>query len=119
VTDERDSDTRPADTQRLEAELTRGELPSLPPNQPKGMLGEKGLNLYKEESFTPDLNSGISQENDLPVVWLGILLAYIVFFPLAYWLLWRSRLFSRRSKIITSVIGAIGVVAVAVAAYSR
>jgi len=49
---------------------------------------------------------------DLPVVWVGIVLAYLLFFPLAYVLLWRSRHISRRGKIVSSIVGAVGIVAV-------
>jgi hypothetical protein len=99
---------------RLDAALGAGELPELPPNQPKGILGEKGFDLYKVDEFEPDLNAGVSQENDLPVIWLAVILAYFLFFPLAYWILWRSPLFSTRAKVITSAVGAAGIVAVAV-----
>lgn len=100
-----------------QAELDRaldGGMAELPPNQVKGWLGEKGVDLRKPDNFAPDLNSGISQEMDLPVVWVGIVLAYLLVFPLAYVLLWRSRRISRRGKIVTSIMGAIGVVAVLV-----
>jgi hypothetical protein len=103
----------------LDAALSRGEMAELPPNQPKGLLGERGFNLRKTDSFEPDLNAGVSQENDLPVIWLGVLLAYLLFFPLAYWLLWRSPLFSRRAKIAVSVVGAAGIVVAGVALYAR
>jgi hypothetical protein len=94
-------------------------MESLPPNQPKGILGETGFNLRKTDTFEPDLNAGVSQEMDLPVVWMGVVLAYLLFFPLAYWLLWRSPLFSRRAKIIASVVGAVGVTVVFVGAFIR
>lgn len=100
------------DKEELEAALDEGELAELPPNQPKGILGEKGFDLYKVDEFEPDLNAGISQENDLPVVWLGIILTYLLFFPLAYWMLWRSTLFSRRAKVVTSIVGAAGIAVV-------
>ncbi len=93
----------------LDAALSRDELPELPANQPKGLLGGRGLNLYAVDTFEPDLNAGISQEDDLPVQWMGILLAYLLFFPLAYWLLWRSSVFTRRAKMVTSAVGAVGV----------
>ena len=105
--------------QDLDAALEKGELAELPPNQPKGILGEKGFDLYKVDEFEPDLNSGISQENDLPVVWLGVILAYLLFFPLAYWLLWRSPLFTRRAKTIASIVGAVGVLVAAVLIVTR
>lgn len=103
----------------LDEALSKGTLDELPPNQPKGLLGERGLDLYKTDSFKPDINAGVSQDNDLPVVWMGIILAYLLFFPVAYWLLWRSALFTRRAKIVTSVIGAVGVLAVVLALYAR
>ncbi len=98
---------------RLEAELSRGELGELPPNQPKGILGDRGFDIYAVDTFEPDLNAGVSQELDAPVVWLGIILAYLVFFPVAFWLLWRSPLFTLRQKQVVSVIGGVGVLAVA------
>jgi len=88
-----------------------GGLDELPPNQVKGLLGEKMPDLRKEEDFTPDLNAGISQEMDFPVMWMGIVLALILFFPLGYYLLWRSEDISHRAKIITSVIAAVCIVA--------
>ena len=88
-------------------------MDELPPNQVKGLLGERGIDLRREENFAPDLNSGISQEVDLPVAWMGIVLAYVLFFPLAFLLLWRSRYISTRAKIATSVVGVVGITAVA------
>lgn len=114
-----DSSTPTESDEKLEDILSRGSRDELPPNRPKGLLGEKGLDLYATDTFEPDLNAGISQENDVPVVWLGIVLAFLVFFPLAYWLLWRSSLFTRRAKIITSIVGTCGVVAIATAIYVR
>jgi len=86
----------------LESALTRGELPELPPNQPKGLLGEKGLNVYKVDSFKPDMNAGVSQENDGPVVQLAIVLAFLLFFPLGFWLLWRTQVYTTRAKLVLS-----------------
>jgi len=99
----------------LESALSKGEMPELPANQPKGLLGGRGLDLYSTDTFEPDLNAGISQEDDLPVQWLALLVAYLLFFPLAYWLLWRSSVFSRRAKVVVSIVWGIGVVAVVVA----
>jgi len=96
----------------LDAALSHGEMSGLPQNQPKGILGEKGFDLRKVDDFSPDLNAGISQENDAPVMWLAVIVAYLIFFPLAYWILWRSPLFSRKAKVVTSVIGCIGIAAV-------
>lgn len=104
---------------QLDDILSRSDCDELPPNRPRGVLGEKGFDLYATDTFEPDLNAGISQENDVPVVWLGIVLAFLIFFPLAYWLLWRSNQFTRRAKIVTSIVGTCGVVAVAIALYAR
>jgi len=110
-----DADHEPRKTELLDEALSKGELDELPQNQPKGILGEKGFDLYKVDEFEPDLNAGISQENDLPVVWLAIIVAYLLFFPLAYWLLWRTPLISHRYKVVASIVGAVGVVFVAMA----
>jgi hypothetical protein len=48
----------------------------------------------------------------VPVVWLAIIVAYLIFFPLAYWILWRSPLFSRAVKVRTSLVGAMGLIGV-------
>ena len=109
-----DSNPRPHDAERqaaLERALDSG-VTELRPNRVKGLLGEKNPSLRKPDDFAPDLNAGISQEMDLPVVWMGIVLAYILFFPLAFVLLWRSHHISRRAKIATTVVGAIGIAAV-------
>ncbi|NTW29555.1 MAG: hypothetical protein HGA39_09380 [Coriobacteriia bacterium] len=95
-----------------EEELERalsGGLRELPPNKTRGLLGEVNPSLQKAEDYTPDLNAGVSQENDWPVVWLAIVLCYLIFFPLAYVILWRSRFVSRRAKIVVSIVGALGV----------
>jgi hypothetical protein len=86
----------------------------LPPNQPKGLLGEKGIDVRKVEDFTPDLNAGLLQENDLHITWLWIVLTYLLFFPVAYVILWRSKAIGIRTKMIASAIGAAGVALVTV-----
>ncbi len=91
------------------ASSSKGRLDELPPNQVKGLLGEKNPKLRVTDTFEPDLNAGVSQEMDLPVVWMGIVLAYLLFFPVAYWLLWRTKLISHRAKIVVSVVGAVGI----------
>jgi hypothetical protein len=93
----------------LERALDSG-ITELPENQPKGILGEKGADLRKVEDFTPDLNAGLSQENDMPVLWMGIMLAYLVFFPAAYVIMWMSERIPFRTKVIASVVGALGIV---------
>lgn len=91
--------------EELDRQLSRGER-ELPPNQVKGVLGEKGFDLYKVDEFEPDLNSGISQEIDLPVVWAGIVLLFltVLLAPVGIVVLWRSKLISKRAKIIWTVV---------------
>jgi len=103
VSEQDESKTIPRDRQaELEDALTRGELRDLPPNQPKGLLGERGPSLYKTDTFEPDMNAGVSQENDAPVVQLVIVLAFLLFFPVGFWLLWRTPLYSTRAKLLLS-----------------
>jgi len=98
--------------EELDRALSRGALEELPPNQVQGLLGERNPKLRVTDEFKPDLNAGVSQEIDLPVVWMAIVLAYLLFFPLAYVILWRTSHISQRAKIVVSVVGAVGVVAV-------
>ena len=100
---------QPTKEERLDIALSRGELDELPANQVRGLLGERNPSLRVVDDLEkPDLNAGISQEMDLPVVWVGILLAYLLFFPLAYVILWRTSYISHRDKVIVSVVGALG-----------
>jgi len=108
----------PEERAQYERELDSG-VTELPPNQVRGLLGEKAPSLYKVDEIGPDLNSGLSQEDDAPVKALLFLLAYVLFFPLAYVLLWRAKAYSRRSKIIVSIVMAVGVIIVAVALTRR
>ena len=93
-------------------ELESG-VTELPPNEVQGLLGERSPSLYKVDQVEPGMNAGLSQEDDAPVKALLFLLVYLVFFPLAFVLLWRSRRYSRRYKIIVSVVMALGVLIVA------
>lgn len=106
-----DSDNQTAATERRAA-LDRaldGGLDQLPPNQVKGLLGERMPDLRREDDFTPDMNAGISQEMDFPVMWMGIVLAMILFFPLGFYLLWRADYISYRAKVITSVVATLAI----------
>ena len=104
----------PEERERLERLLDSG-ITELPDNQLKGFLGEKAPDMRKIEEFAPDLNAGILQENDMGVVWLVIVLAYLLVFtiPVAYVVLWRSKGIPRKTKWIASAIGAAGIVLVA------
>jgi hypothetical protein len=95
--------------EQLDRALAKGRLDELPPNEVQGLLGEKNPKLRATDTFEPDLNAGVSQEMDLPVVWMGIVLAYLLFFPAAYWLLWRTNLISQRAKVVVSAVGAAGI----------
>jgi hypothetical protein len=99
--------------EELDRALAKGRMDELPPNSVRGLLGEKNPKLKVIDEFEPDLNAGVSQEIDLPVVWMGIVLAYLLFFPLAYVLLWRTKYITHRDKIIVSVVGALGILYVA------
>ena len=83
----------------------------LPPNHPKGLLGEKGIDVRKVEDYTPDLNAGLLQENDPGIVWLVVVLAYllVITIPIAYVVLWRSKYIPIKTKWIASAIGAAGI----------
>jgi hypothetical protein len=91
--------------EELRRALDAGAMRELPPNQVPGWVGERGPDMRKIDDFDkPGLNSGISQEVDGPVVFLAVVIALVVFFPAAYVILWRSRAFSRRYKIIATVV---------------
>jgi hypothetical protein len=93
------------ESEELERALDRGAMRELPPNHVPGWIGERGPDMRKVDDFsTPGLNAGISQEVDAPVVFLTVVIALVVFFPAAYVILWRSRAFSRRYKIVASVV---------------
>lgn len=86
----------------------------LPESRPLGMLGEHGLNVLKSDTFEPDgVSAGLLQESTWETRWLAIALAYLVFFPLAFVLVWRSKRLAPRTKVIATVVMLAGVVAVA------
>jgi hypothetical protein len=89
----------------LDAAL-RSPVARLPENAPKGWLGEVNPDLRRPDTFEPDLNAGLSQENDTPVKWLAIILGFLLFFVPGLVLLWRSRWITVRTKIVTSLIAA-------------
>ena len=95
---------------RLDAALDRGRIKELPPNQPKGILGEMGLNFYKVDEFEPDLNAGVSQEFDSGPRFLLVILAMLLVPPVGYWMLWRERRYTIVVKLVWSAVMAIPVV---------
>lgn len=100
------------DQRELDRVLDSG-VTELPPNQIKGILGEKGLDVGKTDEFEPDLNSGISQEVDFPVIWMGIVfcLLTVVLAPLGLVLLWRTKGISQRARVLWTVIGVVWMIA--------
>ena len=95
-------------------------LKELPPNTPPGFLGERPPDLRKVDTFEPDgVNAGLVQESTPETRWLTIVILYLVFFPAAAVVLWRSRYFSHRQKVVTTLIGAAGVIAVTIAVLTQ
>lgn len=102
------------ESEELKRALDEGSGGELPPNVPPGILGERGLDLQKTDPPSHGLYAGLSQEFDGPVLWLAIVLAYLVFFPLGYWFLWRSPRIGKRTKIAGTILMTAGLAAVAV-----
>ena len=94
----------------LRAALDSGELPDLPQNVPPGFLGEAMPNMRKVDADRHGLNAGLSQEMDGPVVLMLVIISYAIFFPLAFWILWRTPTLPRVTKISLSAVMAVGVV---------
>ncbi|HEX9092511.1 MAG TPA: hypothetical protein VF902_00880 [Coriobacteriia bacterium] len=102
--------------EELERELAKG-AGELPLNRPLGILGGRGLDLTKPDQTAPSLFGGITQEPDANVAWLAMLLAFLVFFPAAYVILWRSKHFSRRMRIGYTIGFTVVLAAIALAVY--
>lgn len=117
LSDGRKTDPR-ARERELEEALDRGSG-ELPPNQPRGFLGERGLDMRKTDGSGVSIFGGVTQEIDPGVVWLAMLAAYLVFFPLAYVILWRSRHFSLRAKIGYTIVFTTGIILAAYALTTR
>ena len=100
-------------------EALKSPMAELPENQPRGILGDAGFNLRKVDEFEPDLNAGLSQENDMPVLWLAIVLGYMFFVVPGFVILWMSKKIPIRTKVVASVVMTAGVIALVWALYSR
>lgn len=88
-------------------------LGELPPNVPPGMLGERGMDLYKQDDDGPHgLNAGLLQETSIEVVALATILAYVLFFPLAYVIVWRAKSLSLGRKWLITALMTAGVITV-------
>jgi hypothetical protein len=97
----------------IDAALAKGARPYLPDNETPGWLGERGPDLRKVDEFEPTLNAGLLMEDTPQTKWLLILLLYVMVFtaPAAAWLLWREPRRSTRAKVITTLLGVLGYVA--------
>jgi hypothetical protein len=112
-----DSGSAPRRELSKEEQLDRAlasPITELPDNEPKGWLGEKNPDFRKVDDFTPDLNAGLLQENDMGVVWLAIVLGYLIFFIPGFVILWMSKRVPQRTKIVATVVMVAGMVAFAV-----
>ena len=100
--------TDPEKKRELEAALDEGGLDELPRNIPPGMLGERvsDMDLTKKvDSGGPyGLNAGLLDEWTVQTTLIAVALALIVFFPIAYVILWRSRRLTRAFKIELSLV---------------
>jgi hypothetical protein len=99
--------------EELDAALAKGARPFLPDNETPGWLGERGADMRKVDDFKPSLNAGLLQEETPQTRWLFMLVLYllVITFPAALWILWREPRRSKLSKIVTTVVGVLGYVA--------
>ena len=93
----------------MKAALDDGEIGELPPNVPPGFLGEVAPDLRKVDPDSFGLNAGLTQEMDGPVVLMLVVITYAIFFPLAFYILWRTNTLPRRTKIALSAVMGVGV----------
>ena len=104
--------------EQLERAL-KSPITELPDNQPKGWLGEKNPDFRKADTFEPDLNAGLLQENDMGVIWLAVVLGYLVFFVPGFVILWTSKRVPIKTKIVASVAMVAGVIAFGVLVFTH
>lgn len=108
---DRHADQRAARS-KLDAALDKGSLPELPPNRPHGVLGHISPDMRKIEDFDMGSDTGVSQEIDMPVVILAIILSYVLFFPIAFVIVWRTRRLNQRVRVILSAAMTAGIIVV-------
>ena len=88
---------------------SRARWPSCPRTSRRGCSVTRGLTSAKIDDFEPDLNAGMSQENDMPVLWMAIVLGYLMFFvPGLHHPLDVEERIPMRTKVIASVVMAVG-----------
>ena len=105
--------------EQLIEDALKSPMTELPENQPRGILGDRGLNLTKVDELEPDLNAGLSQENDMPVIWLAIVLGYMFFVVPGLVILWVSKKIPIRTKVVASIVMVAGVIALVWVLYFR
>lgn len=104
----------------LDRALDRGSSTHLPPSIPPGFLGEASPDIRKIDEFEPSLNAGLLQEDTWETRWLtmGILYLLVITSPVAAWMLWRDPARSTRTKVLATVVGIAGYVAIYLATRS-
>lgn len=107
----------PEERAELDRALDSG-VTELRPAHPKGLLGEKGMDVRKVDEVDGGIDGGVLQENDPGVRALWIVLAFLIFFPVGYVMLWRADFLSRRTKVITSWVVAV-IIGLLVLKFSR
>jgi ABC-type Fe3+ transport system permease subunit len=102
-----------ADRSELDKALDRGSHDQLPPPIPPGFMGERAPDMRSEESFEPSLNAGLIQESTWETKWLtiGVLYVLIVTGSVAAWLLWREPRRPLGTKVVATVLGIAGYIA--------
>jgi hypothetical protein len=103
----------PVDQDELNRALSRGRLEELPPSRPPGLLGDTPMDIRKTDEFEPSLNAGVLQESTWQTrgMTLALLYVLVVTSPIAAWMLWRDKKLSLTRKIVATVIGIVGYVA--------
>lgn len=90
-------------------------MDELPPNVPPGFLGEHGIDLRKVDGDGPyGLNAGVIQEWTWETTIIVVGIAYFLFFPVAYFVLWRSNKVPKRQKVVITALMTIGIVLFAI-----
>lgn len=99
--------------EELQRALDKGASTELPPNIPPGILGDIGGDVRKVDEFKPSLNAGVLQESTWETRWLtiGLLYLLVITSPIALWLLWREPKRTLAAKVIATVVGLAGYVA--------
>jgi hypothetical protein len=107
--------TEPERNRLTDADPYADTLEELPPNIPPGFLGEHGPDFRKVDGDgSHGLNAGVIQEWTWETTMIAVAIAYLLFFPAAYVILWRARKVPRRQQVVLTVAMTIGLGLVAV-----